>query len=84
MTTEQFQSALRMRPFRSFAIHTASGESYKVAHPESAWQSPDGETVIVATGPRGACALMSVGHITEVVYPSGEPATKLEPGGTNE
>lgn len=56
MTKEQFRSALGMRPFKAFSIHTASGESYAVSHPESAWQSPDGLTVIVATGAGGACA----------------------------
>ncbi len=70
MNAEQFRSAYKMKPFKTFTIHTASGESYTVTHPEALWQSPDGETVIVATGPRGACALMGIEHITEVVYPS--------------
>jgi hypothetical protein len=69
MTVEQFRSALKVKPFKAFAIHTASGESYAVAHPEAAWQSPDGATVIVATGPGGACALMGVEHVTEFTYP---------------
>jgi hypothetical protein len=69
MTAEQFRGALKVKPFKAFAIHTASGESYAVAHPEAVWQSPDGATVIVATGPNGACALMGVEHITEVIYP---------------
>ena len=69
MTVEQFRGALKVKPFKPFAIHTASGESYAVAHPEAVWQSPDGVTVIVATGPGGACALMGVEHLTEVTYP---------------
>ena len=74
MTAERFRSALGVKPFNAFAIHTASGESYAVAHPEAVWQSPDGTTVIVATGPGGACALMSVEHITEVTYPGKKAA----------
>lgn len=75
MTTEQFRSALRMKPFKPFAIHTANGESYEVSHPEAVWQSPDGLTVIVATGPGGACAMMDVGQVTEVTFPGREAAT---------
>ena len=74
MTAEQFRSALRVKPFKAFAIHTASGESYAVAHPEAVWQSPDGATVIVATGPGGACALMGVEHVTEVTDPGKKAA----------
>ncbi len=69
MTAEQFRSALKVKPFGPFSIHTASGESYAVTHPEAVWQSPDGTTVIVATGPRGACALLGVEHVSEVTYP---------------
>lgn len=68
MTPEQFRSALKIKPFKPFAVHTASGESYAVSHPEAVWQSPDGATVIVATGPGGACALMGVEHVTEVTF----------------
>jgi hypothetical protein len=74
MTAEQFRGALEMKPFKAFSIHTASGESYAVAHPEAVWQSPDGATVIVATGPGGACALMGVEHVTEVTLPGTRPA----------
>ncbi len=74
MTAEQFRSALKVKPFKPFSVHTASGESYAVAHPEALWQSPDGATVIIATGPGGACALMGVEHVTEVTYPGKKSA----------
>ena len=74
MTAELFRSALGVKPFKAFAIHTASGERYAVAHPEAVWQSPDGTTVIVATGPGGACALMGVEHVTEVSDPGKKAA----------
>lgn len=76
MTPEQFRSALKKKPFAKFSIHTASGESYKVEHPEAAWQSPDGLTVIVATGPGGACAMMDVTQVTEVTFPGRKAAPK--------
>ena len=74
MTAEQFRSVLKVKPFKPFAVHTASGESYPVSHPEAVWQSPDGTTVIIATGPGGACALMGVEHVTEVTYPGKKAA----------
>ena len=74
MSAEQFRSAMRLKPFKPFAVHTASGESYAVAHPEAVWQSPDGATVIVATGPGGACAMLGVDHVTAVVCPGKKPA----------
>jgi hypothetical protein len=57
-----------MKPLEAFTIRTASGESYPVSHPESIWQSPDEDTVIVAVK-GGSVALMGVDHITEVVCP---------------
>lgn len=69
MNVEQFRNAHRMRPFKPFTIHTASGESYLVAHPELAWQSPGGHTVIV--GIKGEQVVMiDVERITEFVYGS--------------
>jgi hypothetical protein len=47
MTTEQFRSVVRKRPFIPIVIHTTSGEAYPVNHPESLWQSRGGRTVII-------------------------------------
>ncbi len=66
MKAEQFRSALRMTPFKPFTIHTQSGEAYNVTHPEVAWQSPDGETVIVHVGGQ-SIAMMDVSQVSEVV-----------------
>jgi hypothetical protein len=68
MSPEQFRTVMHLKPFKPFSAHTASSESYEVPHPESIWQSPDGFTVVIATGARGACALMGVEHVTEVTY----------------
>lgn len=47
MTTENFRNAHQAKPFRPFTIHLADGEKVHVRHPESAFQSQGGRTVIV-------------------------------------
>ena len=64
MNAEQFRSAHKLRPFRPITIHTASGEAYTVTHPEAMWQSPQGGTVIVATGGE-SLTMLATEHITE-------------------
>jgi hypothetical protein len=67
MNPEQFKNVRNLRPFKPFKIHTASGESYSVTHPEAVWQSPGGHTVIV--GIRGeTVAMIDIEQITECVY----------------
>jgi hypothetical protein len=77
MHPDQFRSALRKRPFRQFTIHTASGETYTVAHPEVAWQSPAGQTVIVSI--RGEeVAMLDTTLISEIVFSTNQPATETK------
>jgi hypothetical protein len=73
VNVEQFRNAHRLRPFKPFVIHTASGESYPVTHPETVWQSPGGHTVIV--GIKGEeVAMIDIDHITEFVFATRKPA----------
>jgi hypothetical protein len=48
MEADQFRSALRTKPFKPFAVKTASGEQYTVRHPENVAITPSGRTVILA------------------------------------
>jgi hypothetical protein len=50
MTTEQFQAVLKAQPFRPFVIRTADGREYRVDHPELAWRTPSGRTIVISTG----------------------------------
>jgi hypothetical protein len=50
MTTEQFQSAMKARPFKPFTIHVADQHVVTVRHPELAWQTEGGRTIFVNTG----------------------------------
>jgi hypothetical protein len=77
MNVEQFRNAHRLRPFKPFTIHTASGESYRVAHPEAAWQSPGGHTIIV--GIRGEeVGMMDIAQITEFDFTGPRSQGKAE------
>jgi hypothetical protein len=77
MNVAQFRNAHRLRPFKPFTIHTASGESYRVAHPEAAWQSPGGHTIIV--GIRGEeVAMIDIDQITEFVFGTSKARSKPE------
>jgi hypothetical protein len=70
---EQFRTAHRLHPFKPFVIHTASGESYPVTHPEVVWQSPGGHTIVV--GIKGEeVAIIDIEHITELVLTTRRPA----------
>jgi hypothetical protein len=73
MTADQIRSALRKTPFQPFTLHTQSGESYKITHPETMWVSRNGETVIVDAAQ--GIALMGSAHVTEVVYARGRART---------
>ena len=66
MNVDQFRSAHRLRPFKPFVIHTACGERYSVTHPETAWQSPAGHTVIVSIKGEEV-AIIDFDQITEIV-----------------
>ena len=47
MTSEQFQSTLRLQPFRPFTIRMADGRTFDVVHPDFVAQSPSGRSVVV-------------------------------------
>jgi hypothetical protein len=73
VNVEQFRSTHRLRPFKPFVIHTASGESYAVTHPEAVWQSPAGHTIIVSIKGEEV-AMIDFDHITECVFTTRKPA----------
>jgi hypothetical protein len=50
VTIQKIKELHDKRPFRSFTIHTADGETVSVKHPEFLWVLPPGRTVYVYTG----------------------------------
>lgn len=57
----------RARPFRPFAIRTASGESFLVEHPELFAFSPNTPVALLITG-SGDVAMIDLAGITEITY----------------
>jgi hypothetical protein len=75
MTSNQFKSVVKKRPFVPLTIHTTSGEAYPVNHPESIWQSPGGNTVII--GIKGEEVIMiDVSLISEVAFATRKKSAK--------
>lgn len=77
MRAEQFRNMLKGKKFYPFAIHTASGESYEVKHPETVWQSPEGGTVLVSLGGESV-VLIDTDEITECVRHAPKKPKKAE------
>lgn len=65
MKVENIQAAVRIRPFKPFAIRTGSGESYPVRHPEMIALSPDVSVLLVIHGP-GKTAMIDIDSVTEM------------------
>ena len=65
MTRDQLLAPSKGVPFHPFEIHAASGEVYKVTHPEQYWVAPKGETVLVYL--RNRIAFIDADHISEFV-----------------
>jgi hypothetical protein len=75
MDAEQFRSAHKLRPFRPITIKTSSGEDYQVNHPEAMWQSPQGGTVIFATGGE-SFAMLATELVTAFVFSEAQSSEK--------
>jgi hypothetical protein len=69
MKADQLQAAIRNVPFRPFVIHTASGESYPVNHPERCSISQSGRSVGVWLDHEDM-AIIDMESITEFVAKS--------------
>jgi hypothetical protein len=65
MNIERIRSFYRQRPVRPFTIHTASGESYTVRHPET-MAIDAAEEVIFLLPERGQLAMIDLASITEI------------------
>lgn len=75
MKADQLLAAIRKAPFRSFVIHTGSGESYPVKHPENCSISIGGRTAGVWLNEVDQ-AILDVESITELVAGPSSRRTK--------
>ena len=70
MNVERVLSYYSQRPVRPFTIHTASGESYTVTHPETMAIGAEDEVVILLNGP-DTFAILDMPSITEILANAG-------------
>jgi hypothetical protein len=65
MTADSIRKHLNAQPFHPFTVHTGSGRSFSVPHPDFAWITPNGRDLFVADETDGA-HLIAVAHVTEL------------------
>ncbi len=65
MNIDRIRAFYYMRPVRPFTIHTASGESYTVKHPETMAIDEDDEVIVLLPG-LGKLAMIDIASITEI------------------
>jgi hypothetical protein len=76
MQADQFRSALRAKPFRAFDVHTGSGESYRISHPEGVLVSDSGRTIVTLVDGEFP-AIIDMESVTEVII--GRPGRTKKP-----
>ena len=65
MNIDRIRSFYHQRPIRPFVIHTASGESYPVRHPETMAIDEEDGIIFLLPGP-GRLAMLDISSITEI------------------
>jgi len=77
MDSNALKRTIKLRPFKPFSIHTASGESYRVRHPETILMSVGGNTIVLVTGGE-TFAMLDLEGITEITFGRGKSSAKKE------
>ena len=77
MNIERIRSFYYQRPIRPFTIHTASGESYTVRHPETMAIDEEDDIIFLLPGP-GKLAMIDIASITEITRDFTKQETRAE------
>lgn len=72
MTAENVRAFKRARPFRRFLIHTSSGDSFLVRHPELLAFTFDRKGVMLAAG-RSKVALIDLDNVSALTCDPTKP-----------
>ena len=65
MNIDRIRSFYHQRPVRPFTIHTASGETYTVRHPETMAIDEEDGVLFLLPGP-GKMALINIASVAEI------------------
>ncbi len=66
MTAKQVREMYEATPFRPFRVHTASGKSADVPHPEFMYLSPNGRRLVIESNDGDAFEIIDVSLITSL------------------
>jgi hypothetical protein len=66
MHADEIKKVLRATPFQPFRVFLPSDKSFSVPHPDFAWLTPNGRTLIIAPVGSGGVDMLDVPVITRV------------------
>ena len=66
MKADEIRILLKATPFKSFTVYMPSEKSFRVPHPDFAWLTPNGRTLIVAPAGSGGVDMLDVPLIARV------------------
>ena len=69
MNVDHIRGFLKRKPFKPFALKTASGEGHEITHLEAISISPE-DDVLVLWPAKGGLVLVDIDQVTEAAYPS--------------
>ncbi len=75
MTTDQVKEVYKAKPFRSFTLHLADGDTIPVKSPEFMWMTPGGRTIFVSQGGDSA-AIIDLLLVTKITVANGSASSK--------
>jgi hypothetical protein len=76
MAPDQVREALRTLPFRPFSVQIAGGKRVPIKHPDYAWLSPSGRTLVVSTNDSDSMEMIDVFLITNLSFNGSKAARR--------
>jgi hypothetical protein len=66
MAPNELKTLLQSRPFKPFTVFLPNGAGFEIPHPEFAWLTPTGRTLIVGKAKEDGVDMLEVPLITRV------------------
>ena len=66
MSADELKRLLQARPFKSFKVFLPSDRAFEVPHPEFAWLTPNGRTLVVGEATSDGFDILDVPLIVRV------------------
>jgi len=72
MHARELTELLHASPFRPFTLYLPNDRRFSVPHPDFAWMTPAGRTLVVATEDKEGINLLDVAMIARVEVPQSQ------------